>query len=173
MMDLLRQRRSVRRYLDRPIEPEKVDLLKEGVLRSPSSRNFDPWEFIFVQDKVSLEALSKSKPHGASFLKGAALGIVVCADEGKSDVWEEDCSIASILTQLTAQSLGLGSCWVQIRKRFYEDSTSSEDYIRRVFGIPDNIRMLSIIGIGYPAEKPEPIAREALKDEKIHLNRWS
>ena len=173
MIDLLRKRRSVRRFEDRAIEPEKIELLKEAVLRSPSSRNFDPWEFIFVEDKPLLESLSKSKPHGASFLKDAALGIVVCADEAKCDVWVEDCSIASILAQLTAQSLGLGSCWIQIRKRFYEEGMSSEAYIRHILKIPDTIRVLSIIAVGYPAEQPEPISREALKDDKIHLNRLS
>jgi nitroreductase len=172
MIDLLRKRRSIRRFQDRAIEPEKIELLKEAVLRSPSSRNFDSWEFIFVDDKKLLEALSKSKPHGGSFLKGAALGIVVCADEAKCDVWIEDCSIASILAQLSAQSLGLGSCWIQIRKRFYEESTSSEAYIRQILNIPEAIRVLSIVAIGYPAEKPESIEREALKDNKIHLNCW-
>ena len=172
MIDLLRKRRSVRRFEDRVIEPEKIELLKEAVLRSPSSRNFDPWEFVFVEDKALLKALSQSKPHGASFLKGAALGIIVCADEVRSDVWVEDCSIASILVQMTAQSLGLGSCWVQIRKRFYEDGTSSEAYIRRILKMPDTIRVLSIIAVGYPAELPEPIARDILKDAKIHTNRW-
>jgi len=172
MIDLLRKRRSVRRFDDRGIEPEKIALLKEAVLRSPSSRNFDPWEFIFVEDKQLLEALSKSKPHGATFLKGAALGIVVCADDARSDVWVEDCSIASILAQLTAQSLGLGSCWIQIRKRFYEEGTPSEAYIRTILNIPDTIRVLSIVGMGYPAEQPEPIRRETLKDNKIHSDRW-
>lgn len=67
MIELLRKRRSVRQFQDRPVEPEKTELLKEAVLRSPSSRNFDPWEFVFVEDKSLLEALSKSKPHGAGF----------------------------------------------------------------------------------------------------------
>lgn len=106
-------------------------------------------------------------------MKNAALGIVICADEAACDVWVEDCSIASILTQMTAQSLGLGSCWVQIRKRFYEDGTLSETYIRKTLNIPETMRVLSIIAIGYPAQRPEPIQRESLKDEKIHLNGWS
>lgn len=172
MIELLRKRRSVRKFEDRPIEPAKVDLLKEAVLRSPSSRNFDPWEFIFIDDKHLLEQLSKSKPHGASFLKNAPLGIVICADEIKSDVWIEDCSIASILAQLTAQSLDLGSCWIQIRKRWYEEGTSGETYIRSILNIPENIRVLSIIAVGYPGEHPEPIPREKLKDNKIHSNQW-
>ena len=171
MIDYLRQRRSVRKYTDQPIAPEKIDVLKEAVLRSPTSRNFDPWEFIFVDDKPILEQLSRSKPHGAGFLKNAALGIVSCADVSKSDVWVEDCAIASIMAQLTAQSLGLGSCWVQIRKRHHNDTTS-EAYIRKLLNLSDNIRVLSIIAIGYPAEHPAPKPADELKPKKIHHNQW-
>ena len=77
MIELLRKRRSVRRFEDREIEPDKIEQLKEAVLRSPSSRNFEPWEFIFVDNKALLEQLSKSKPHVAGFLKKASMGIVV------------------------------------------------------------------------------------------------
>lgn len=107
MIELLRNRRSIRKYTDKDIEPEKIEILKEAVLRSPSSRNFDPWEFIFVDDRGLLKQLALCKPHGAKFLEGAALGIVICADEQKSDVWIEDCSIASIFVQMISlPSLG-------------------------------------------------------------------
>ncbi|MFP4038922.1 MAG: nitroreductase family protein [Desulfosudaceae bacterium] len=109
MISLLRRRRSVRRYLDQAIDPEIKATLQEALLRSPSSRNIRPWEFVWVEDKAVLEKLSRSKPHGASFLKEAALGIVICGDSGKSDVWIEDCSIAAVIAHLTAFSLGLGS----------------------------------------------------------------
>jgi len=172
MIELLRNRRSIRKYKDKSIEPEKIELLKEAVLRSPSSRNFDPWEFIFVDDREILKRLAQCKPHGARFLENAALGVVVCADQQKSDVWIEDCSIASILLQMTAQSIGLGSCWIQIRKRAYDDTTTSEDYIKDLLKIPGNMKVESIISIGYPAEKREPVSKEELKYEKIRLNNY-
>lgn len=170
MIELLRNRRSIRKYTDKDIGPEKVEILKEAVLRSPSSRNFDPWEFIFVDDRWLLKQLALCKPHGAKFLEGAALGIVVCADEQKSDVWIEDCSIASILVQMVAQSIGLGSCWIQIRKRMFNDQKTSEDYIKDLLSIPDNFKVESIIAIGYPAEKREPVLQEDLKHEKVKFN---
>ena len=172
MIELLRARRSIRKYTDRPIEPEKIESLKEAVLRSPSSRNFDPWEFIFVDDRELLKKLSLSKRHGSSFLEHAALGIVICGDGEKSDVWIEDCSIASILVQMVAQSIGLGSCWIQIRKRMYDDRTTSGDYIRGLLNIPNTVKVESIIAVGYPAETREPLPRENLKDEKIHINKY-
>ncbi len=172
MIELLRARRSIRKYTDRVIEPKKIEILKEAVLRSPSSRNFDPWEFIFVDDRELLKKLSLSKQHGSKFLENAALGIVICGDGEKSDVWIEDCSIASILVQMVAQSLGLGSCWIQIRKRMHNEQTTSEDYIRRLLNIPDHVHVESIIAIGYPAETREPLPREKLKDEKVRFNRY-
>ncbi len=172
MIELLRKRRSIRRYLDRPIEPELVALLKEAVLRAPSSRNIDPWEFVFVDDRGLLEELATCKPHGAGFLSGAALGIVVCGDSAASDVWVEDCSIASILVQMVAQSLGLGSCWIQVRNRNYDEQTSSGEYVQNLLDIPEHVQVESIVAIGYPAEKREPVPSEQLKTAQVHLNRF-
>ena len=172
MIELLRDRRSIRKCTDKSIDSEKIELLKEAVLRSPSSRSFDPWEFIFVDDRELLKQLAPCKPHGAKFLEHAALGIVICADEQKSDVWIEDCSIASILVQMTAQSIGLGSCWIQIRKRAYDETTTSEDYIKDLLNMPGNMKVESIISLGYPAEKREPVLKEELKYEKIRLNSY-
>jgi nitroreductase len=173
MIELLRNRRSIRKYTDKNIDQEKIELLKEAVLRSPSSRNFDPWEFIFVDDREILTQLALCKPHGAKFLEHAALGIVICADEQKSDVWIEDCSIASILVQMAAQSIGLGSCWIQVRNRIYNENTTSEEYIKDILNMPGNIKVESIIAVGYPAEKKEPIKPEELKYKKIRINGYS
>ncbi len=68
-LSLVQKRRSIRKYLDKPVEKEKIELLIEAALRSPSSRGFNPWEFIVVTDRDLLEKLSKAKTHGASFLK--------------------------------------------------------------------------------------------------------
>jgi len=170
MIELLRARRSIREYSGRPVEPEKVAVLKEAVLRSPSSRNIDPWEFVFVDDRTLLARLARCKPHGADFLEQAALGIVVCADGRASDVWVEDCSIAAILAQMTAQSLGLGSCWIQVRNRRFDDATTSEQYIRRLLGLPEHVKVECIVSIGHPAEKREPVPAEELKVSKIRMN---
>lgn len=167
MIETLRARRSIRKYKDKKIEPQKIELLKEAALRSPTSRNFRPWRFIFITDKDKLKELSLAKPSGSAFLKDASLGVVVCADEKESDVWIEDCSIASILLQLTGQSLGLGSCWIQIRKRWHSDSKTSEDYVREVLGLTENLKVESIISFGYPDEEKRPISVKQLEYDKI------
>ncbi len=134
--------------------------------------NNQPWEFIIVNEPELLSKLSQSKEHGSSFLKGAPLGIIVCADPAKSNVWVEDCSVASILVQMTAQSLGLRSCWIQIRNRPHDTSTSAEEYIRGVLGIPANIVVESIISIGHPDEVRDPVPKEKLDYRKIRYNRF-
>lgn len=173
MLDILRQRRSVRHYTPRAIEPEILDQLREAVLRSPSSRGLDPWEFVFVTDKALLQALSTAKPHGAHFLRDAALGVVVLGDEGKADTWIEDCAIASIILQLACESLGLGSCWVQIRLRAHGEGKSAEERVREILGIPPHLRVESVISIGYPARSLAGHPRETLKDHTIRTDTYS
>jgi nitroreductase len=173
MLEILRRRRSIRHYTGQAIAPETVDLLKEAVLRSPSSRGLDPWEFIFVTDKALLEALSSAKPHGAHFLREAALGVVVLGNEDKADTWIEDCAIASIILQLACESLGLGSCWVQIRLRPHDQEKSAEARAREILNIPPHLRVESIISIGYPAKSMAGHSRETLKDHLIRTNTYS
>jgi len=173
MIDLLRSRRSIRKFKDEKIAPELIETIVEAALRAPSSRGINPWEFILVDDAAIMAKLSAAKQHGSQFLKNAPLGIVVCADTAKSDVCIEDCSIAAIIVHLTAHSLGLGSCWVQIRNRQHGPGKSSEAYIREVLGIPEQIMVQAIIGIGHPAEKKMPVNAESLQSDKIRRNSWS
>jgi nitroreductase len=108
MIDLLRTRRSIRKYKKEVIDHRSLEIIKEALLRCPSSRSINHRTFIFVDDTGLLSGLSKVREHGSQFIKDAALGIIVCGDEIKSDVWVEDCAIASIVAQLTAHSLGAG-----------------------------------------------------------------
>ena len=167
MLEILRDRRSIRRYKDRQIEEEKIEQLKEAALRAPSSRGINPWRFVFVTDKPMLEKLSSAKESGSSFLKDAALGVVVAAKQEESDVWVEDCSIASIILQLAGCSLDLGTCWIQIRNRRHSSSMSAEDYVKQTLGLPDEFLVECIISFGYPDEVKRPVAAADLEWSKI------
>jgi nitroreductase len=167
-MPLIRKRRSIRVFHDRPVEKEKIDLILEAALRSPSSRGNNPWHFVVVTERPILEALSRAKPHGASFLKDAPLGIVVCADASKSDVWIEDASIAALMIQLAAESLELGSCWVQFRERRQADERTSEEYIAEQLRLPAGLKVLAAVAIGTPAEDKAPRPAEGLLRERVH-----
>jgi nitroreductase len=168
-IDLLRSRRSIRRFEDRPVEKEKIDMLMEAALRSPSSRGFNPWEFVVVTEPDLIARLSKAKPHGASFLKNAPLAVVVCADPERSDVWVEDASIAAIILHLAATDLGLGSCWIQIRLREHDAQQSAQEYIAGLLGLKKGIAVESIMAIGYPKEEKPGHPKSSLLFDKVRF----
>lgn len=162
MLDILYHRRSTRKFTDKMVDEESIHQLLKAALLSPSSKNSQPWEFIVVNDPVLLSQLSVAKPHGACLLKHAPLAVVVAGDKTKSDVWIEDCSIASIILQLAAEALGLGSCWVQIHRRYHNDDQTANEFIGELLHIPDHLEVLSVVGIGYKAAD-----RPALTDKEI------
>jgi nitroreductase len=169
---LIRNRRSIRRYEKKPVETEKLEMLVEAALRSPSSMGSNPWVFIIVNERTVLERLSKAKPHGATFLKDAPLAMVVCADPAKSSVWIEDASIASIFIHLAAESMGLGSCWIQIRERMHSEVKRSDDYISEILDIPQHLKVEAMIAIGYPIEKKPPWSKKDLQYEKVFYGNY-
>ena len=171
-LELLSSRRSIRNFEDRPVEKEKIDRLVEAALRAPSSRTLNPWEFIVVTDRELLAKMAACKPHGASFLKGAPLGLVVLADPERCDVWIEDCSIASIFIHLAAHSMGLGSCWIQVRKRMHAGEISAGHYIADLLEIPANLEVESIVAVGYPARELPGHKRSSLPDDKVHQEKY-
>ncbi len=172
LSELMFKRRSIRKYKDIEVEQDKIDKILKCTLTAPSSRTRTPWEFVTFTDKEQIKKLSDSKAHGAAFLAGAPLGIAVLADPRNDDVWIEDASIAAIYIQLVAESLDLGSCWIQLRERKLEDGSSSEEYVRKILGIPEELRVLCIIGIGYPDEEKTPYDENSIKIEKIHYNKY-
>jgi nitroreductase len=155
MLELMRKRRSIRKFLDKPIEQEKLDAILECALRSPSSRGRQPWEITVVTDRKLLGKLSKAKPHGGTFIAEAAVAYVVAGFPGVTDMWIEDCSIVSIVIQLEAEALGLGSCWVQIRNRPHDDTAMASDDIKDVLGLDDGCEVLSVIAVGYKGEEKQ------------------
>ncbi|MBN1981104.1 MAG: nitroreductase family protein [Chitinivibrionales bacterium] len=166
-LNLLRTRRSVRRYRKIPLPPDTIETLKEALLRSPSSRDINPWRFIFVDDLLLLDKLACCKKHGSEFLAEASLGVVICGDETSSDVWIEDCSIAAIILQLACHDLGLGSCWIQVRNRMHDDSTTAQAYIQSLLGLPATLHVECIVSIGYPETNGEPREEKMLQRSKI------
>jgi nitroreductase len=169
---LIKQRRSTRKFTEEPLTPEPVELILKAGLMAPSSKSKTPWECIVLEEKDMLKLLAGSKEHGAGFLEGCALAIVVLANTMESDVWIEDASVSSIYMQLQAEDLGLGSCWCQIRNRVTAEETDSNELIRRLLNIPYQLDVLSIIGFGHKAQERKPFDEEKLQWEKIHVGEY-
>lgn len=173
LLEILRRRRSIRQFTAQPVEAEKIEALLEAALRAPSSRGLRPWEFVVVSEPATLRVLGQAKQHGAEFLAGAPLAIVVAADPQRCDVWVEDCAIAAICLQLAASSLGLESCWAQIRLRRHADGRDAEAHVRELVGLPAHFAVDCIIGIGYPAERKAGHPRASLPFAKVHREHFS
>ena len=171
-IELLRKRRSIRKFTPENVEPEKIEILKKAVLMSPSGKRLNEWEFIVVQNKNTIKSLSECKEHGAELIAQAPLAFVILADTTKSDIWIEDCSIASIILQLAAESVGLNSCWVQCRERGKNDGTSANQYLRQLLQIPVQYSVLNIVAIGYKNEIRKPFDDEKLQWHKIHEEKF-
>ena len=112
--DLIKNRRSMRKFTDQELTQEEVVALLKAALMAPSSKRSNCWQFLVVDDKDMLEKLSHCKEMGAAFLADAAMAVVVMADPLASDVWIEDAAIASIMIQLCLRWVsGLLLCsWV-------------------------------------------------------------
>lgn len=167
MIDLLKNRRSIRKFTDEKVSKEDLEKILKSALLAPSSMGKKPVELIVVEDKDTIAKLETCKKFGTLPLKTAPLAIVVIGDSDLSDVWVEDASIVSTLIQLEAEKLGLGSTWIQMRRResLEEDS---EVAVRKVLNIPEKYGVLSIISIGHKNEEKKPYDDSDINFTKVH-----
>ena len=170
--DLIKNRRSMRKFTDQELTQEEVVALLKAALMAPSSKRSNCWQFLVVDDKDMLEKLSHCKEMGAAFLADAAMAVVVMADPLASDVWIEDAAIASIMIQLQAEDLGLGSCWIQVRERFTATGIPSGAYVHTLLDIPLQLQVVSIIAVGHKGMERKPFNEDHLQWEKIHINKF-
>ena len=170
--DLIKTRRSMRKFTGRELSQEEVALLLKAALMSPTSKRSNCWQFIVVDDKETLSKLSLCKEMGSSFVKDAAIAIVIVADPLKSDVWIEDAAVASIMIQLQAEDLGLGSCWVQIRERNAANGITSNEYVHEVLDLPLQLQAVSMVAIGHKGMERKPFNEDNLQWEKVHINKY-
>lgn len=172
LLEIMKNRRSVRSYMEESVPEEKIDQILKAGLLSASGKNLKPWEFIVVRDKEVLAKLTGSRAAGAAMLEHADCAIIVAGDTEKTDVWTEDCSVAMANMHLMADSLGIGSCWVQGRLRMASDGRTTEAYIRELLGIPKQYGVEAILSLGIAKEHPKGYSLEELPMEKIHRERF-
>ncbi len=172
MLNLLMNRRTIRKYKNQEIDKETLDQIIKAALASPSGKNIRPWQLIVVKDKKTLEQLGKVRGDISAPIAGAGVGIVIIADPDLTDTWVEDTSIMATIIQLMSQSLGLGSCWLQIRGRVTESKEVVEHLVKDILKIPENFRVECMLSIGYPNEERSPHAEDALDHNKVHYDHF-
>lgn len=156
LLSVMKQRRSVRSYTSRTVSEEHIKEIVEAGLLSASGRAIRPWEMIVVRNKETLQKMADCRDHGAKMLEGADAAIVVIADETKTDVWIEDCSIVMSNMHLMASWIGVGSCWIQGRLRKSAGAESTEEYLRALLGFPENYKLEAVLSLGMPEYVPKP-----------------
>lgn len=170
--DLVQTRRSHRKFTDEEVNPEHVQMIMRAALMSPTSKGRRAWQFVLVDNKTDIEKLADAKAVNSQFLKGAPLAVVVLGDPVQNPCWIEDGSVAAISMQYQAEELGLGSCWIQMRGAGLEDGTPSDEVIRGVLDIPENMNCLCILAIGHAADERKPQNEDRLKWENVHVDKF-
>jgi len=155
-------RRSIRKYRPDPVPVQSVRRLIAAAFAAPSAVNARPWHLVVVDDRAVCERLGKLH-NSLEPAKGAPLVFAVCGDPRVGKRWIEDCSAMTenILNQCVEE--GLGSCWLAVRDK-------CEEEVRDILGIPEGIRVLCLVSVGYPAEDKEP--RTQFESGKAHHNSW-
>ena len=164
IIEIIKSRRSIRKYKPTPVEDEKLNTVLEAARWAPSAGNRQPWEFIIVKDLSIRRRIADVAPYGG-FIAEAPVMIAVVVDPKKDPThYIEDGAIATTQILLAAHALDLGTCWVGAFGSAYEDDA------KRVLGVPPNLRVLSLISLGYPAEE-RTSTRKDLR-EIVHYEKY-
>jgi nitroreductase len=166
-LEAIRTRRSVRKYLDKPVGGELIQKLLAAAMQAPSARNQQPWQFVVIEDRATLAKIPEFMPN-AAMVAAAPLAILVCGDmrlEKSEGYWVVDCSAATENMLLAAHALGLGACWCGVYPR--QDRMEG---LRKLLGLPPNIIAHSLVVLGQPAEQVKP--EDRYRAERVRHNRW-
>jgi len=170
MLKAIKKRRSVREYLPKEVEKEKLDEILKAAMFAPTAHHSRSWEFVVVKDKNIREKLSRATAW-AGFAKTAPIILVLCSKE--DPFWVENCSIAAENIYLEATNQGLGTCFIQVNRQMIKiEGKNSEDYIRALLKIPKGVRVLCLMPLGYPAEKKGEHEDSEFDTKKIHHDKW-
>ncbi len=167
VMEAIRTRRSVRAYENRPVEEEKLQAVLEAARLAPSANNKQAWRFVVVKDPaIRMRLVDAAK--GQKFVGEAPVVIAACATDpdyvmtcgNPSSLI--DLAIAVDHMTLKAAEEGLGTCWIGA---FYQDQ------VKEILGIPENVNVVALLPLGYPADKPKPKSRKMI-GEIVCFDSW-
>ncbi|MDD2898571.1 MAG: nitroreductase family protein [Desulfuromonadaceae bacterium] len=171
IFQVFRDRRSIRKYKDSPVEQEKIEQILDAARLAPSWKNLQCWRFLVLTEPVKKEALlsvfTDDNP-GKKAIAQAPVAVVICGNPAESDMSHDidyyvaDVAIAFEHLCLAAHALGLGTCWMGL----FDEAT-----LKHKLDIPDNLRVVGITPLGYPDQEPKPRPRKDL-NEIVFFNTW-
>ena len=167
MLEAIRNRRSIRKYLDKPVQEEKLEILLRSAMQAPSAMNTQPWEFVVSQKREVMEQIPEIHPY-AQMVADAGAVIIVCGNKNlQSEIGYivEDCSAAVQNILIEAVNQNLGAVWLGVYPR-----AERMKEIASLFNLPEHIVPIAIVSIGIPGETKE--FEDRFIKSKIHRDCW-
>ena len=159
ILDIIRTRRSVRRFDDKPVPEELLSEILEAGRWAPSGMNNQPWKFAIIENRGTTERIS-TLTHYAAVIRSARVLIAVFLDSAESYHRTKDAQAVGACIQnmlLEAHALGLGAVWLG-------EIIKSDEQIRQLLGLGGELELMAVIALGYAAEHPKATRRKELKD---------
>ena len=168
-LSIIHNRKSVRNFTGESITQKEIDILLNAAMAAPSAVNCQPWEFITVTDRKTLDNLGDALPYAKMIFKAGA-AIIVCGVPAHAHMQMEeyaviDSTLASQNILLAAEAIGIGAIWTAAYP--YPDRMKS---VRTILGIPPNVIPLNVIPLGHPTGEDKP--KEKFNSRKIHKETW-
>jgi len=166
-MDSIMKRRSIRKYLDKAVEPEKTERILRAAMQAPTGHNSQDWDFVVVQDEEMRRRLSELGPH-SGFIAAAPLHIAVCENTARAwpgGNWQGNLGAACQNILLQVEEEGLGACWIGVWP--YEERMAN---VKQCLGLPDGVIPYAVMAIGYKEFEKKPSDR--FDPEKIHWEKY-
>jgi nitroreductase len=167
-LEAIATRRSIRHFTGQAVPEELIERLLRAAMQAPSAGDEQPWHFIVIRDRATLDAIPNFQPY-TQMLKEAPAAIVVLGDprlEKKvAGTWIQDCCAATENLLLAAHALGLGACWCALHPL-----EACESAVRELLGIPKAVTPLAVVALGYPSKEKPPADR--FIPTRVHRERW-
>lgn len=154
VLTAIKERREITQFTAEKLHDEQLEQLIQALYYSPTGNNLPSREFILVTDQAMLRSLTPTTPY-MKWLADAAAGFVIMGNPDVSKYWLQDATLAGGYLWLAAQSLGIGAAWGAVyHAEDAEESAKREQFARQLLSIPEHLRVVAIIGLGYPAVQP-------------------
>ncbi len=171
ILDVIRKRRTVRRFTDEDVSDEQVETILEMGMYGPTYMNRQPWHFVVLRDK-ELQGRLGDTLGVRPYLQEAAVVIAVYGDPKISNTWDLDGCAAVENMLIAATALGLGGAWAGSPGNVAWEQ--AEDLLRDGLKVPSGFRALSLVCLGHPAKEPTPHSKEERFDRtRVHYGDWS
>lgn len=161
-------RRSVRQYQDKKVEAEKVDRILRAAMQAPSAVNQQPWEFIVIDDKATIEKTAQFSPY-AKMLLEAPLAVIILEKQNMRAAAFTQQDLGACTQNLLLQIVeeGLGACWMGV-----STGDAREKFLCEMFSIPEDVKPFAVISIGYPADENANRFVDRYDESRVHYNKY-